>query len=95
MIGITQPRRVAATSLASRVADELGAVLGEEVGYAIRFDEKWTPKATKIKVRMRMKKCKLKSPPVALSTCLLEQSLHLGMRMRMKVMAKTPAFADF
>ncbi|OXA52772.1 putative ATP-dependent RNA helicase DHX35 [Folsomia candida] len=49
MIGITQPRRVAATSLASRVADEMGAVLGDEVGYAIRFDEKFNPKTTKVK----------------------------------------------
>lgn len=50
MIGITQPRRVAATSLATRVADEMGAVLGDEVGYAIRFDEKFNPKTTKVKV---------------------------------------------
>ncbi|XP_076376385.1 putative ATP-dependent RNA helicase DHX35 isoform X1 [Megalopta genalis] len=38
MIGITEPRRVAATSLASRVADERNCVLGTEVGYSIRFD---------------------------------------------------------
>lgn len=49
MIGITQPRRVAATSLGSRVADEMGAILGDEVGYAIRFDEKYDPKRTRIK----------------------------------------------
>jgi len=30
-VGITQPRRVAATTVASRVADERGAVLGHEV----------------------------------------------------------------
>jgi len=33
MIGITQPRRIAATSLAMRVADELKVRVGEEVGY--------------------------------------------------------------
>jgi HrpA-like RNA helicase len=50
MIGVTQPRRVAATTLAARVSDEMGCVLGDEVGYAIRFDEKFNPKTTQIKV---------------------------------------------
>ena len=35
---MTQPRRVAAVSLAQRVSDELKCKLGEEVGYQIRFD---------------------------------------------------------
>ncbi|XP_074281252.1 putative pre-mRNA-splicing factor ATP-dependent RNA helicase DEAH5 [Silene latifolia] len=38
-IGCTQPRRVAATSVAKRVADEFGCRVGEEVGYAIRFED--------------------------------------------------------
>eukprot|EP01135_Chromosphaera_perkinsii_P002177 Nk52_evm12s218 gene=Nk52_evmTU12s218 len=38
-IGCTQPRRVAAMSVASRVADEMGCKLGHEVGYAIRFED--------------------------------------------------------
>ncbi|KDN62326.1 putative pre-mRNA-splicing factor ATP-dependent RNA helicase prp43 [Colletotrichum sublineola] len=38
-IGCTQPRRLAATELASRVADEMGVILGEEVGYNIRGDQ--------------------------------------------------------
>lgn len=38
-IVITQPRRVAAISLAKRVAEEMQVVLGEEVGYSVRFDE--------------------------------------------------------
>ncbi|GAB2225160.1 hypothetical protein Droror1_Dr00005948 [Drosera rotundifolia] len=38
-IGCTQPRRVAATSLAKRVAEEFGCRIGEEVGYAIRFED--------------------------------------------------------
>ncbi|KAF4736423.1 hypothetical protein FOZ62_001648, partial [Perkinsus olseni] len=38
---ITQPRRVAATTVASRVAEEMGTILGEgQVGYAVRFDDK-------------------------------------------------------
>lgn len=40
MIGCTQPRRVAAVSVASRVADEVGTKVGDKVGYSIRFDEK-------------------------------------------------------
>jgi len=37
-IGCTQPRRVAAMSVAARVAEEVGCKLGNEVGYAIRFE---------------------------------------------------------
>lgn len=48
MIGCTQPRRVAATSVAQRVADETGTQVGGLVGYAIRFDDK-TSVATRIK----------------------------------------------
>ncbi|KAG8230357.1 hypothetical protein J437_LFUL000628 [Ladona fulva] len=39
MIGCTQPRRVAAMSVAKRVSDEMGTSLGDEVGYAIRFED--------------------------------------------------------
>ena len=39
IIGCTQPRRVAAMSVASRVAQEVGTKLGNEVGYAIRFED--------------------------------------------------------
>ena len=38
-IGCTQPRRVAAMSVAKRVADEIGCKLGNEVGYSIRFED--------------------------------------------------------
>ncbi|GAB6023367.1 Putative pre-mRNA-splicing factor ATP-dependent RNA helicase dhx16 [Chamberlinius hualienensis] len=38
-IGCTQPRRVAAMSVASRVAEEMGVKLGNEVGYCIRFED--------------------------------------------------------
>lgn len=38
MIGITQPRRVAAVSMSNRVGSELGDVHGKRVGYQIRFD---------------------------------------------------------
>ncbi|KAH8825590.1 P-loop containing nucleoside triphosphate hydrolase protein [Flagelloscypha sp. PMI_526] len=48
LVGITQPRRVAATSLADRVAKEQETRLGEIVGYSVRFDEKSGP-STRIK----------------------------------------------
>lgn len=44
----TQPRRVAAQSIAKRVAEEVGCRLGEEVGYSVRFDD-CTSAQTKIK----------------------------------------------
>lgn len=37
-IGVTQPRRVAATSTAQRVAEELGSSVGQTVGYQVRYD---------------------------------------------------------
>ncbi|KAL0028239.1 hypothetical protein WJX79_003509 [Trebouxia sp. C0005] len=40
MIGVTQPRRVAAVSTATRVADELDTRLGSVVGYQVRYDRK-------------------------------------------------------
>lgn len=39
MIAITQPRRVAATSLSARVAAEQNVTVGGLVGYSVRFDE--------------------------------------------------------
>ncbi len=38
-VACTQPRRVAAMSVAKRVADEMGVKLGQEVGYSIRFED--------------------------------------------------------
>ncbi len=48
MIGCTQPRRVAAMSVAKRVSEEVGSELGREVGYTIRFEDR-TSSDTKIK----------------------------------------------
>lgn len=48
MIGCTQPRRVAAMSVAKRVAEEVGCEVGSEVGYAVRFDDR-TSRETVIK----------------------------------------------
>ncbi len=49
MIGHTQPRRLAATSVAQRVAEELGTEIGDWVGYQIRFSERAGP-STAIKL---------------------------------------------
>ncbi|TKA54985.1 hypothetical protein B0A53_02458 [Rhodotorula sp. CCFEE 5036] len=42
-IAITQPRRVAAISVAQRTAEEVGCILGDEVGYSVRFEALCTP----------------------------------------------------
>ncbi|GLI72666.1 DEAH-box ATP-dependent RNA helicase prp43 [Penicillium ochrochloron] len=44
MVACTQPRRVAAMSVAQRVAEEMDVKLGEEVGYSIRFEDKTSSK---------------------------------------------------
>lgn len=50
-IGVCESRRVAAISLANRVADETGSLVQEEmVGYAVKFDA--CVKQPKIKVNM-------------------------------------------
>jgi len=46
LIGHTQPRRIAATAVARRIAQELGSELGRHVGYKIRFNEKLAMGAT-------------------------------------------------
>ena len=47
-IGCTQPRRVAAMSVAKRVAEEVGCRLGQEVGYTIRFEDVSDKQRTRI-----------------------------------------------
>eukprot|EP00729_Bicosta_minor_P015210 gene15210-920_t len=44
LVACTQPRRVAAMSVAQRVAQEMDVSLGEQVGYTIRFDDKTSPR---------------------------------------------------
>ena len=48
MIGVTQPRKIAATAIAEYVSDQLGGVLGKVVGYKVRFDN-LTERQTAIK----------------------------------------------
>ena len=49
MVGHTQPRRIAARSVAERIAQELGTELGETVGYQVRFTDR-TSKRSRVKV---------------------------------------------
>jgi ATP-dependent helicase HrpA len=46
LIGHTQPRRIAASSVAKRIADELKTPLGEIVGYKVRFQDRLQPGAS-------------------------------------------------
>ncbi|WP_329366699.1 ATP-dependent RNA helicase HrpA [Streptomyces sp. NBC_01483] len=50
MIGHTQPRRIAARTVAERVADELDTPLGEAVGWKVRFTDQVNPDATFVKL---------------------------------------------
>ena len=46
-VGCTQPRRVAAMSVAARVSQEMGCKIGHEVGYSIRFEDCTSDKTVK------------------------------------------------
>ncbi|MEU1039943.1 ATP-dependent RNA helicase HrpA [Streptomyces sp. NPDC005907] len=50
MIGHTQPRRIAARTVAERVADELDTPLGEAVGWKVRFTDQVNPDGTFVKL---------------------------------------------
>lgn len=50
MIGHTQPRRIAARTVAERIADELKTPLGETVGWKVRFTDQVNPDATFVKL---------------------------------------------
>jgi ATP-dependent RNA helicase DHX8/PRP22 len=75
-IGCTQPRRVAAMSVAKRVAEEVGCRLGEEVGYTIRFEDCTSP-STKIKYMtdgMLLRECLLDPDLTQYSVIILDEA---------------------
>jgi ATP-dependent RNA helicase DHX8/PRP22 len=77
IIGCTQPRRVAAMSVAKRVAEEVGCRLGQEVGYTIRFEDCTSP-STRIKYMtdgMLLREC-LVDPKVSKYSVLLLDEAH-------------------
>jgi len=76
-IGCTQPRRVAAMSVAARVAQEMNAKLGREVGYSIRF-ENCTSETTKIQYMtdgMLLREI-LTEPDLASYSCMIIDEAH-------------------
>ena len=87
LIGCTQPRRVAAMSVAKRVSEEMGCKLGEEVGYAIRFED-CTSSKTVIKymtdgilVREALREADLDRYSVIIMDEAHERSLHTDVLM--------------
>ncbi|XP_076067983.1 ATP-dependent RNA helicase pea [Oratosquilla oratoria] len=76
-IGCTQPRRVAAMSVAKRVSEEFGCRLGQEVGYTIRFED-CTSSETVIKYMtdgMLLREC-LIDPDMSSYTCIMLDEAH-------------------
>ncbi|KAI6242764.1 RNA helicase [Aphelenchoides fujianensis] len=75
-IGCTQPRRVAAMSVAKRVSEEFGCGLGQEVGYTIRFEDVTSPD-TIIKYMtegMLLRECLVDSDLSAYSCIMLDEA---------------------
>ncbi|XP_053202532.1 probable ATP-dependent RNA helicase DHX35 isoform X2 [Panonychus citri] len=100
-IGITQPRRVAATSLAKRVAEERGCHLGKQVGYSIRFDDCYEPGITVIKymtegilIREMMSDPLLKNYSVIMVDEIHERTLQTDVLLGLmkKILRKRPEF---
>ncbi|CAK9300122.1 unnamed protein product [Gordionus sp. m RMFG-2023] len=75
-IGCTQPRRVAAMSVAKRVSEEFGCRLGQEVGYTIRFEDCTCPE-TLIKYMtdgMLLRECLLDPDLSSYSVIMLDEA---------------------
>ncbi|XP_065370268.1 ATP-dependent RNA helicase DHX8 [Calliphora vicina] len=75
-IGCTQPRRVAAMSVAKRVAEEFGCRLGQEVGYTIRFEDCTSPE-TSIKYMtdgMLLRECLIEAELKGYSVIMLDEA---------------------
>ncbi|XP_011201703.2 ATP-dependent RNA helicase DHX8 [Bactrocera dorsalis] len=75
-IGCTQPRRVAAMSVAKRVAEEFGCRLGQEVGYTIRFEDCTSPE-TVIKYMtdgMLLRECLMEADLKSYSVIMLDEA---------------------
>ena len=79
-IGCTQPRRVAAMSVAKRVAEEFGCLLGQEIGYTIRFED-CTSNETIIKYMtdgMLLRECLIDSEMKSYSLIMLDEAHERG-----------------
>ncbi|CAG8613282.1 16552_t:CDS:10 [Funneliformis mosseae] len=82
IIAISQPRRVAAISLASRVSQEFGTKLGQKVGYSVRFDDKTSHSTLMKYLTDGMLLRELLSDPLLLkySTVILDEAHERTMR---------------
>jgi HrpA-like RNA helicase len=77
IVGVTQPRRVAAITVAQRVAEERNVTVGDEVGYSVRFDES-TSNKTKIKFMtdgILVREC-LRSPDLSQYQAIMLDEAH-------------------
>ncbi|KAM5443941.1 putative RNA helicase [Microsporum ferrugineum] len=76
-VGCTQPRRVAAMSVAARVAEEMGVKLGDEVGYSIRFEDTTSDKTVlKYMTDGRLLRELLMEPDLASYSALMIDEAH-------------------
>jgi ATP-dependent RNA helicase DHX8/PRP22 len=76
IVGCTQPRRVAAISVAKRVAEECGCRVGEKVGYTIRFEDMTSPE-TELKYMtdgMLLRECLIDSTLAKYSVIMLDEA---------------------
>lgn len=77
IIGCTQPRRVAAMSVAARVAEEMGVKLGNEVGYSIRFEDNTNEKTVlKYMTDGMLLREFMSDPTLSRYSCLLLDEAH-------------------
>ena len=77
-VGCTQPRRVAAMSVAARVSEEMGKKVGNEVGYNVRFDNCTTPDKTVLEYMTdgMLLRVLLTSPDLGEYSCLMIDEAH-------------------
>ncbi|GAA5810590.1 hypothetical protein MFLAVUS_004013 [Mucor flavus] len=76
-IGCTQPRRVAAMSVAARVAEEMGVHMGQEVGYSIRFEDCTSDKtAVKYMTDGMLLREFMTEPDLASYSCMIIDEAH-------------------
>lgn len=77
IIGCTQPRRVAAVSVAKRVAEEVGCHIGQEVGYTIRFEDCTGPEtAIKYMTDGMLMREMLMDPDLKRYSCIMLDEAH-------------------
>ncbi|GEQ71104.1 hypothetical protein JCM33374_g4785 [Metschnikowia sp. JCM 33374] len=78
IIGCTQPRRVAAMSVAKRVSEEMGVKLGDDVGYTIRFEDKTSHTKTRIKYMTEgiLLRELLEDPSLEQYSCIIMDEAH-------------------